>query len=111
MYALVINENNDISIYLSIYLYLRTLPLLEICRLHLISTFLPLFDREGHVCSENLIPSNEEGLRKVVMEALELMMSVVKRWVVSEQKLGWTPREPQPAVDVDRPNRREREEI
>jgi len=53
------------------------------------------------VCPENLVPSDEEGLREVVLVAIELVVYVMVSTVVVEEHMEEIAREPQSTMIVD----------
>lgn len=60
--------------------------------------------------SQDPVPEDEEGLRKVEIAAVGLVVELVVGGVVAEEKVQRVPGDPHPAVDVHRPNGDEGEE-
>ena len=71
----------------------------------------PLLERVRHMSAENLVPSDEEWLREVVLVSVQLVVDVVVRSVVPEEDVEEVEGEPEAAVVVDPLHRREGEEV
>ena len=80
---------------------LGLLCLVELDRARLIPASLAGLEGVRHVCSEDLVPHDEEGLREVVLVAIELVVDVMVSAVVAEKDMEDVPREPQTAVVID----------
>jgi hypothetical protein len=89
---------------------LGLLCLVELNRARLETTSLAGLQSVRHVCSKDLVPHDKEGLREVVLVAVELMVDVMVSAVVAEEYMEDVPRKPQTTVVVDGLDGREREE-
>lgn len=83
---------------------------IELNRARLESTSLAVLKSVRHVCSEDLVPHDKEGLREVVLVAIELVVNVMVGAVVAEEDMEDVAREPQAAVVIDGLDGRKREE-
>jgi len=89
---------------------LGLLCLAELDRARLVPASLAGLEGVRHVCTADLIPHDEEGLREVVLVAIELVVDVMVSAVVAEEDMEDVPGEPQAAVVIDSLDGREREE-
>jgi hypothetical protein len=89
---------------------LDLLCLVELNRACLKPTSLACLQSVRHVCSEDLVPHDKEGLREVVLVPVELMVDVMVSAVVAEEYMEDVSRKPQTTVVIDGLDGRKREE-
>ena len=80
---------------------LGLLCLVELNRARLEPTSLAGLQSVRHVCSEDLVPHDKEGLREVVLVSIELVVDVMVSAVVAEEYMEDVPRKPQTTVVID----------
>lgn len=86
------------------------LCLVELDRACLVPTSLAGLEGVRHVCSEDFVPHDEEGLREVVLVAIELVVDVVVSAVVAEEDMEDVPGKPKATVVIDSLDGRKGEE-